>query len=319
MKEKFYLTFPSPTMSASPIFELELKTDENSGLALPSRIMSGSPTLGLELRTDENSGLALPRGIAIAAPRWDLPCEIEENSCLALPGVMLQLSEDSPSQSCPPYLIISAPQSVSPALAFTDLMDELSSPSSQELEWTGTEAKDFLIIRRMVATEFWRSEMHSKLTQKRPPILMRKHIYAEVAIWRAILRLLERLNTFDIVPNPLLTFRHIIEERKLTLFTCSCGEERIGATELIKALQTENKQLQGLQNPFSPDHAPITCCILDKAIPFADRMDGFRKDFYMKVVRARMRFVTMLKKEHVRASHKGKVEHRGRKKSAERK
>ena len=142
---------------------------------------------------------------------------------------------------------------------------------------------------------------------------MREHIDAEVAIWRAILRLLERLNTFGIVPNPLLTFRHIIEERKLTLFICPREQRKIGATELIRAFQTENKQLQGLQNPFSPDHAPITCCILDKAIPFAEKMDGFRKDFYMEVVRERMSLVTMLKKEHPRVSYNGRLEHRGRK------
>lgn len=62
MREKFYVALPSPTTSALPLFGMELKVGENSGLALPSRTMSASLTLGLEFKVGENSGLALPRG-----------------------------------------------------------------------------------------------------------------------------------------------------------------------------------------------------------------------------------------------------------------
>ena len=204
----------------------------------------------------------------------------------------------------------------SPTWGLPVLMDELYFGSPQELKWEGITMKILLKLRQKIVIEFWRSEMDSKLACARPPRPARKLVYAEVNIWRSVLQLAERLNTFGIISDPVLTLGLIIKERKLTLFNCLYREKNTGATELLREFQTENRQLQALQNPFSPNYAPKTCEVLDKAVLIAEKNDGFSKNFYMKVVKARMGLVTILKEQNARSYLDGKQEKRGRKKTS---
>lgn len=205
----------------------------------------------------------------------------------------------------------------SPTCPLPILMDELYFCSPQELKWEGITMEVLFKLRRNIVIEFWRSEMDSKLPHARPPRPARKHVYAEVDIWRSVLQLAERLSTLGLISDPVLTLGSIIKERKLTLFNFLYSEKNPGATKLLRECQTENRQLQALQNPFSPDYAPKTCEVLDKAVLLAGAMPGnFSKNFYMKVVKARMGLVTVLKEQNARSYLDGKQEKRGRKKTS---
>lgn len=177
----------------------------------------------------------------------------------------------------------------------------------------------FLAYQRCVISHFWRSGFDSKFIGVRVP-RQAKEIHAEAELWHSVLRLLERMQTLCFLWNhPAILLGQIISERALVMANVKyVGQGEIGSTKFIKQLQSQNRILEGLDNPFSPTESPTTYRVIQKAINRADALPEFRKTFYMQVVKNRMSFVTCLNSQNARCFNQKKMTRQGRKRGEKR-
>jgi len=182
----------------------------------------------------------------------------------------------------------------------------------------------FLDYQRCVISHFWRSGFDSKfigVRTPRQPKEARQLIVAEAELWHSVLRLLERMQTLCFLwDHPAILLGQIIYEKALVMANVKyVGEgNEIGATKLMKQLQSQNRILEGLNNPFSRTESPTTYRVIQKAINRADALPEFCKTFYMKVVKNRMSFVTCLISQNVRCFNQKKMTRQGRKREKKR-
>jgi hypothetical protein len=218
-----------------------------------------------------------------------------------------------------PYLITPV-EVVSEPLAW--LMAELwniDEDNPRDPYWETTIGNAFLNYRRKVITHFWRTGYDSQFIGAKIPRQqkdLRITIKAEAELWESVIRLLERMYTLCFLWNhPAILLGQIINEKALVMFNFAYFEEgkEIGATKRIKQFQSQNRSLEALDNPFKSNEASITYQIIQKAIELADLRDGFRRDFYMKVVRNRMSLVACLIAQKSRIYNQKKMLKQGRK------
>ncbi len=179
----------------------------------------------------------------------------------------------------------------------------------------------FLLYRRCVITHFWRTGFDSKFVgvrMPRQPKETRQLIVAETELWHSVLRLLERMQTLCFLWEcSAKLLEQIISEQALVMINFKYVEEgEFGATNYIKQLQLQNRILQGLENPFALSECPTAYRIIQRALELGNLLDDFRKEYYMKVVRNRMKLVTCLINQKARSYNQKKVLRQGRKRAA---
>ncbi|MBW4490771.1 MAG: hypothetical protein KME12_23605 [Trichocoleus desertorum ATA4-8-CV12] len=172
-----------------------------------------------------------------------------------------------------------------------------------------------LKYRDYVVGEFWRSTVNSQFNAiPKPNRTLKKSVEAETKLWQKILLLLERLKTFGVIDAPALKFKQIVDERALTLFNFFNDGGDFAMTRILQSWQSQNRRLEALDNPFGYEGSRVTSYVLNEAIAIANKNDVFRTQQYMPVVRARMAFVALLKKERARLFEGEKMKRQGRKK-----
>lgn len=186
--------------------------------------------------------------------------------------------------------------------------------------WTTPLGKVFLRYRRLVGAEFYREEVDKTYPYFKTPRSFKKLVRAEVDLWRAVLRLIERLNTQHLFTgHPAFIFYQIIEES--VLVTPYALSEKIKGEktghEHFKSIQSENRLLQDCKNPFVEAHE-TTFTLVNLATQIAEdpRKSRFKEEAWYPVVRRRMAICSYLDKAGLKkVNQQGKVERRGRPKN----
>lgn len=215
-----------------------------------------------------------------------------------------------------PYIL--TPIAVTPAPLEMVMTALYSADDPDNPYWKTQIGSVFLTYQRSVLTHFWRSGFDSNFIGvriPRQPKELRKTVEAEAELWYSVLRLLERMQTLCFLwDHPAILLGQIISERALVMANFKYVEQgEISSTDYIKQLQSQNRILEGLNNPFSPTESPTTYRVTQKAINRADALTEFRKTFYMRVVKKRMSFVTCLISHNARCFSQEKMTKQGRK------
>ena len=145
---------------------------------------------------------------------------------------------------------------------------------------------------------------------------LRPFIEAEADLWIACWKVAEKLQSFGGWHPALWLVLLVSESNGLTRpwLRYSEGSNEWGARSFVKKIQSENKSLQDLSNPFS-ELQPLTFDFTRMAIALSD-IDIPIKDDWMKLVRCRMKLVTLIKNSHSRVLQSdGTVRTAGRRKA----
>jgi hypothetical protein len=170
-----------------------------------------------------------------------------------------------------------------------------------------------LNYRRYVTGEFVRNYVNQHWEGLRMPRnfsrVNKRWIRLESKLCGENWRLIRLLSTTALEPSA-ETFYKLILDQKLMCFI-SVFEETT-TTKYISKIQSENRILQNLNNPFD-QCSYTTWQFIERAIREANRNPDFYKD-YQKMVRARMEFITHIKALRPKLiDSSGNHEHRGRK------
>lgn len=170
-----------------------------------------------------------------------------------------------------------------------------------------------------VLSDFYRSTIDNRAPKTKNPRRIDKSykrwVDFEVSLVRALWKILEILwvRGFSNL-HPVQAFTRVIGENRLVLVSIFCTSEHGNtATDNLKRLQKENRQLQTLKNPFSDCY---TAVLIDSVISLADRSDDFRKTEYKNFISARQEIASLFKQQQYTADPcTGKrIDQRGRRK-----
>jgi hypothetical protein len=186
-----------------------------------------------------------------------------------------------------------------------------------------------------IAGEFYRIQFDSKSDLWRMPRGRGKgykqcleQVAAEAKLWVKTWKALEYMESLGHLPNfptprslllprqslvPLWLKMLVNEFELLMLCFHHVGENQPnGSAHLQRIKQSQNRLLQSLENPFNKTY---THKFVQGAITCANRNDQFRTEFYMPMVRQRMKITADLKEQQVRSFNlKGKMLRQGRRK-----
>ena len=224
-----------------------------------------------------------------------------------------------------PHLLLPSPYLLhpSPTYLLNDLyplylaLERLTAEEdNQELLETQS-GRELLRYRQLVAGEFMRRFVDSKFPHWEAAESMKSLLELELDLWISNFRMLERLQALNPLfakPHFAILFGSLIVERKLMVLISICPDEPHAVKNYIALLQSQNRRLQGYENPFQKDRTPRTWEVVEQVIATTEQNYSFRKEFYLPVVRARQKFVTYMKSERFRAYFQGKLQKQGRKK-----
>ncbi len=177
--------------------------------------------------------------------------------------------------------------------------------------------KELLTYRQLVAGEFIRQFLNSRFPYWQSSEKLKPLLNLELNLWITVLKMLKELQV--LCPSFInchfaIFFKALVVERKLIVLI-GFDSEQSTIKGGIGLLQSQNRKLQGCENPFTRDEAPRTWEFIQQAITIADQNDDFRREFYMPIVRARQKFVAYMQDEKFRIYKQGQLQRQGRRKS----
>lgn len=213
-------------------------------------------------------------------------------------------------------LVAPSPGYITAQLLLSSLLDDLTSwEANRELIRTPT-GRIVVGYRQFVAEEFYRRVIDSDFLIEKPGKKLEKTVGAEADLWVATLAMLERISILvPFMEHSAIDLYALISERALMVLVATYSDGVVVAKEYIRNLQSQNRKLQGCENPFDRGEVPYTWEIVQRAIALSDTNDCFRRNFYMPVVRARQKLVTRMKEDRVRVFYQGKMQRQGRRKT----
>lgn len=170
-----------------------------------------------------------------------------------------------------------------------------------------------------VLCDFYKTTIDNRVAKVKNPRRIDKSlktwIAQEVSLVRAFWKILEILwaRGFSEL-HPVQAFTRVLQENQLILvsifYTPKQGNK---ASENLKRLQRENRQLQTLNNPFTDCY---TATLINSAILLANQSDDFRKTEYKNFISARQGIASLFKQQQYTADPcTGKrLDQRGRRK-----
>ncbi|MBW4419813.1 MAG: hypothetical protein KME13_11360 [Myxacorys californica WJT36-NPBG1] len=152
-----------------------------------------------------------------------------------------------------------------------------------------------MALKRFVLMRIIQKDWNSKHKPVSIPRDIKSLVEANADFWLATIELLKQL---DFPPGILSVskfdlFKILFLEDVLTFDSAILLKPDKSKTEtavsIRKLMQSQNRALLALSNPFDRDSFPVTAAFTDRAIQLAERNDVFRKKYYNRMVRARER------------------------------
>ena len=177
-----------------------------------------------------------------------------------------------------------------------------------------------LKYRQLVVGEYYRKYIDFKYPDYKSGYIIKPQIKLEVELWHSVFKMLENMYTRQCISeSPAFSIYKLILERELVMFITSSSGGSIRSIDYLSTLTSQNRQLQGYENPFDKQKKSYTGKIINIAISKADTDDEFRKNFYIPMVKARQRFTSFIKNENGKNRSRiyinGKIQRQGRKKN----
>lgn len=198
---------------------------------------------------------------------------------------------------------------------------EIVNPGNQNPYWKTNLGKVQLGVIRYVLGEFVRKRFPGKFKdyelcfefaptrgkERENGKKLQQYILAETDLWLAIWPILNQLYTCG-GHHPAITLHALLQEPNGLLMPNFCfipDGGQSGVTYTIQRIQSENRKLQSSQgktdNPFNKELQPKTYEFVNNAIALSEDSSSEGRKEWMRVIEARMKFVTLMKEQKHRA------------------